>query len=306
MAKTMIKFTTLILAGLAIASPSYATALNCGPVTTQIGDAGPNPVVHTTVRLTSDSWTVIHHTEDGRSYDRGDQYDMRPIPRSDKVREWSGTRLTQPNLLMDGMAWNTRGRTWYGERLYDRNQKGKIISATIQDCGPETASIVATAPTNTVWDIDQQRYVPRGAAIAHGEAAPPLHEDIVPISVLRGAAYIRVTLGTHAVTMVIDTGANVMSVTPAVARQLVDDGQAEYTGEQAPIMLADGSQHYEPAIRINSITIGSHTRYGIRATVVNSTMLLALPELAAIGKFTIDVANNQLIFARADRSETSR
>jgi hypothetical protein len=70
---------------------------------------------------------------------------------------------------------------------------------------------------------------------------------------------------------------------------------------QMKITVADGSQHYEPVIRINSITIGSSTRYGMMATVVdNGTMLLGLPQFAAIGKFTIDVANNEIIFKVVD------
>jgi hypothetical protein len=237
--KTMIKFTTLTLVGLAIAPPAYATTLNCGPPTTWIGDPGRYPVVQTTINVTGDSWTVIHYTSYSYGYNRGDQYDMKDFPRPDKKRQWHGTRNNNPNLFMDGVVFNERGRTWYEERLHDINQHsnrtGDLTSYTVQDCGPATSlpnSIIASAPTPS--------NPPRGPSLppnTYGE----VEDEIIPLRINNDSAYVTVKLGAHTVTMLVDTGASLTKITPAMANQLISEGQAEYTGEHVTMNIADGS-----------------------------------------------------------------
>jgi hypothetical protein len=229
----MIKFTTLTLVGLAIAPPAYATTLNCASPTTWIGDPGRDPVVQTTINLTGDSWTVTHYTAEGHSYNRGDQYDMKDFPRADNKREWYGTHRSRSNLFVDGVVWNERGRTWYEERIRDSNYHGNttygnITSYTVQDCGRATP-LPRSSPDIASGPIPNRE--PRGPIVppnAHGEGAP--RDETVPLTVERGAAHIGVKLGTHAVTMTVDTGASVSTITPAIADQLIADGQAQYTG----------------------------------------------------------------------------
>jgi predicted aspartyl protease len=96
--------------------------------------------------------------------------------------------------------------------------------------------------------------------------------------------------------MQLDTGAGMSKLTPEIARQLIADGEANYTGQQIEVTVADGSKHIEPVLNIRSITIGSHTSYDTLATVGNGMLLLGLPSLTSIGKFNIDAANRQLVF----------
>jgi predicted aspartyl protease len=77
---------------------------------------------------------------------------------------------------------------------------------------------------------------------------------------------------------------------------VISEGKAHYTGESKNIILADGSHHSEQEISLDTLTIGKHTRHNVAATVSTGEMLLGLPVLKAIGKFTIDGQNNKLIF----------
>ena len=64
-----------------------------------------------------------------------------------------------------------------------------------------------------------------------------------------------------------------------------------------PVTLADGSTIQERVLIVNTLTIGAHTRRNVRMLVSPDgvDMLLGLPVLNAIGKFTIDAANSQLL-----------
>jgi hypothetical protein len=168
---------------------------------------------------------------------------MKDLPRADNKRQWYGTHHSRPNLSVDGVVWNDRGRTWYEERIHDSNYRGNspygnITSYTVQDCGqaiPLPRSIIAQAL------IPNQE--PRGPTVppsAHGEAATRV--EVLPFTVFQGNVYIKVNLGTHAVNMVVDTGAFASTITPAIADQLIADGQAQYTGKQTKLTFANGSR----------------------------------------------------------------
>jgi clan AA aspartic protease (TIGR02281 family) len=133
--------------------------------------------------------------------------------------------------------------------------------------------------------------------IATEPAAPPVmaQGDSVPFFMIHGAMHVQVNIGGILSDMMLDTGANVSSVTPAIADRLIAAGKATEM-ESVTVNLADGSNRTERMVKISSLTIGSHTRTEVAVTVSDGEMLLGLPVLNAIGRFTIDAGASQLIF----------
>jgi clan AA aspartic protease (TIGR02281 family) len=121
--------------------------------------------------------------------------------------------------------------------------------------------------------------------------------DAVPFIMVGNAIHVTVTIGGVPNDMLLDTGAAMSSVTTSLADGLIARGEAH---ELAPakFTMANGSSEYERVVSVNSITIGSHTRTNVSMSVGpdGSMMLLGLPVLNAIGKFTIDAGSSQLIF----------
>ena len=104
-------------------------------------------------------------------------------------------------------------------------------------------------------------------------------------------------IGSISAIMLIDTGASVASVNAWVAQALLASGEAEALGP-AEMRLAGGQTVTEDCIIIHQIALGTHVATDLRA-VVNTNddeMLLSLPALNQMGKFTIDTANSQLVF----------
>jgi predicted aspartyl protease len=97
--------------------------------------------------------------------------------------------------------------------------------------------------------------------------------------------------------MLIDTGATEMLVTNTLADELVAKGDAEATSDETYI-LANGQTDQARRIVIHKMRIGPHVLNKIVAGVVpdSAAMLLPFPVLNLIGRFTIDTANNKLIF----------
>lgn len=87
------------------------------------------------------------------------------------------------------------------------------------------------------------------------------------------------------------------SVGEDLASKLIAGGYV-VEGDGAKVKLANGSIVNERSIIVNTMSIGRHTLYDVEAGVVKDgvTMLLGLPVLNSIGKFTIDGANQQLTF----------
>jgi predicted aspartyl protease len=109
------------------------------------------------------------------------------------------------------------------------------------------------------------------------------------------AIHVTVTIGGVPNDLLLDTGAAMSSVTASLADGLIARGEAH---ELAPtkFTMANGSSEHERVISVNSI--GSHTRTKVSMSVGpdGSMLLLGLPVLNAIGKFTIDAGSSQLIF----------
>ena len=121
--------------------------------------------------------------------------------------------------------------------------------------------------------------------------------DAVPFTMVRGAMQVRVNLPGYWANMTVDTGAGMGSVVSSLADKLVVEGHATEQGQQR-FCMANGSCDMERVIMINSLTVGAHTINNVRMSVTADgvDMLLGLPVLNAIGKFTIDSSANQLIF----------
>jgi hypothetical protein len=98
--------------------------------------------------------------------------------------------------------------------------------------------------------------------------------------------------------MLIDTGADGMSLSPAIADALIAAGDASEAGTE-PVTFADGTTVIQRRIVINRVQVGQHVLHSVVATV-NATnqglMLLPFPILNEMGKFTIDTAKGKLIF----------
>jgi hypothetical protein len=109
-----------------------------------------------------------------------------------------------------------------------------------------------------------------------------------------GGHTVDVVLGTNTpVTMLIDTGATLVSLPQNIADQLVSVGDATVV-DQGSFKIADGTSHTQNIIDIGKFTIGGHTLYHIKASVgpSDSMMLLGTNVLNTFGKYSIDAANN--------------
>jgi clan AA aspartic protease (TIGR02281 family) len=130
-------------------------------------------------------------------------------------------------------------------------------------------------------------------------ALPPAGEDSVPIYPGHGynAALVDVTLGGQTVRMLIDTGADSMSVSQSVAAALVATGEAEW-GRTMTVRLADGSTVQQSTVSIRRVWLGRHLLTDVQAGVVadGGMMLLPFTVLSTIGKFAIDTHQRKLSF----------
>jgi hypothetical protein len=163
----------------------------------------------------------------------------------------------------------------------------------------------------TTWDCygnTLQKWVwnpPQGGdtAVAQGDdtpaytPAPVVDPNAVPIFTDGTRAHVSAMIGSISATMLIDTGASVASVNASVAQALLASGEAIEAG-QGEVRLAGGRTETVDCIIIRQIALGTHVATNVRA-VINANdddMLLSLPALNQMGKFTIDTANSQLVF----------
>jgi predicted aspartyl protease len=130
------------------------------------------------------------------------------------------------------------------------------------------------------------------------EPAPASSELIVPLTGDgKGGHTVDVTLGTSMpATMLLDTGATIVSVPQDIADQLISIGEAVVI-TQANFTIADGTTSTQNVIDIGKFTVGGKTLYHIKASVGpnGAMMLLGTNVLNRFGKYSVDAANNQLI-----------
>jgi clan AA aspartic protease (TIGR02281 family) len=172
-----------------------------------------------------------------------------------------------------------------------------------QTYSPPAATNAAPGYTCTGADgyarsCDTQQIIPPSTTAYAPEPAPQSSEIMVPLtSDGIGGHTVNVTLGIGTpATMLVDTGATVVSLPKDVADQLISIGDAVVI-TTANFTIADGTSSTQNVIDIGRFTIGGKTLYHIKAGVgpVGSMMLLGTNVLNRFGKYSIDSANNQLI-----------
>jgi predicted aspartyl protease len=143
--------------------------------------------------------------------------------------------------------------------------------------------------------------VPSAPAPAPSYASPAPSSGN-PVGIITGShgAAVEVMLGSHPALMQIDTGAGMTSLTAKVAHELLDAGEAHYSGESHLFTMANGTTSNEQEIVIDRLQIGTHTLYSVHASVSpdEGMMLLGYDVLDQMGggRFTIDRQSNLLIF----------
>jgi gag-polyprotein putative aspartyl protease len=227
---------------------------------------------------------------------------------------WIGTLRTNRNLVMEGRLFDRDGKLLYGEELIDfkMNPKGPLRMSSLAFCGPDPSgarwrTIAGSNSPSSVASSPVPRWtLPPQASLAPPPppqpiAAPPSNGgDIVPIVVDHGRARVAVNFADYPLpqTMVIDTGASIMSVTNELAAALIERDMAYRMDQQTNICLADGACRERDQIMIRKLSIGGRTVMDVPAIMVqdNVEMLLPFGVLNQVGKFTIDSAKGLLIF----------
>jgi hypothetical protein len=132
--------------------PRYAGSFNgtCGPMHFNMGDPGHADYV-TSTDVSYDSvakaWGISHHMSSGRTYWRGNQYNVTPGP-DNNYTGWYGSRFSNPAIGMTGNLFVWNGHVWYSEAVYrlsNGNATAKVASTT-QDCGPMPVSVPSPVP----------------------------------------------------------------------------------------------------------------------------------------------------------------
>jgi clan AA aspartic protease (TIGR02281 family) len=205
--------------------------------------------------------------------------------------------MRNPAITMVGgesMTLISTGQPTYDEWLY---KNGQLVMHSVALCrfdkpAPNVPQPSASAPTPLAPPAMAPPPVVSSAPAPITSAV-----DAVPITVQRGAIHVDVTLGGRPATMLLDTGANVSSISASLAADLLAAGQAKDAGSSMPVPLADGSTTQERVVIVKTLIIGAHTRWNVRMLVSpgSADMLLGLSVLNAIGKFTVDAANSQLL-----------
>jgi clan AA aspartic protease (TIGR02281 family) len=164
--------------------------------------------------------------------------------------------------------------------------------------------LAATGVCDPDYSVD--RPLPQAPTI-EASGPPPAPEpsyssggvDAVPVVYQGRSVHLVAKLGDQYVNMLLDTGATDVSVNRSVAEQLVASGHATW-GPTEQSTLAGGLTTDTPTILIDSVQVGSHVIANVRAGVDpdGSMSLLGMSVLRRInsGKFTIDTANNVLVF----------
>ena len=189
---------------------------------------------------------------------------------------------------------NGAGQAWYcflAEPATTWDCYGNTLQKWIWNPTGDTA--VASAGPGSVTTIVQG-----GASDPVYTSAPAVAtNDAVPIFTDGLQARVSAMIGSVSAPMLIDTGATIASVNYSVAQALLASGEAVEDG-RAEIGLAGGQTVTVDHIVIHRIAVGTHVATEVRAIINahDADMLLSLPALNQMGKFTIDTANNLLVF----------
>jgi hypothetical protein len=154
-------------------------------------------------------------------------------------------------------------------------------------------------PAPTVYDPQVKPAPTVAPAPATDDPQGKPSPEHVPFLYAQGGLNVAASLGGYPATMVVDTGASSMTVTETLANQLVNKGQATFTGQAADMVLADNSKRSLREISVNTLTVGTRTIQKVHGLVTpdGSGMLLGITVLARLApRFAIDTVASTLDF----------
>jgi predicted aspartyl protease len=288
-------------------SPDYdpqpqQDALVCDRPQVLIGDdpRDTNPVtwIEVTYSPADHAWRIFHHQQNGGVVSRSEQYALVDNTSANKV-QWSGSLNRNRSLFMVG---EVKPDGYYYEWLYNRSQGNRLDMQLRSKCHVPAAPL--PRPTSEVAPPMPERKVatavtrepPQAAPIPQVQAAP--RKDSVPLYTSHGGErlYIDALVGGNPVRMLLDTGAQVMQISSALAAKIVLEQQGSFGG-MGNFVMADGRTIKQQVIFIESVRIGNHVVRNVRASVSDdATPLMSFPVLNAIGAFKIDARSNELVF----------
>jgi clan AA aspartic protease (TIGR02281 family) len=299
--------------------------ISCGSPYDTFGQIGKDHVLSSIIRHDQNgNWNIIHFLSNGTSVHRELQYNILDASDSNsQTYGWLGHLNRNSSMFMTGGAVYINDIWYYYEILYYNDKsimwsKSSCIADSVYAMNPEfpllpvpsTAPVAAAiaAQNSQAASISNSNALPSQTAptiagiiksipkAAFVEASTPFSVPLIPAGEHGGKA-VDVTLGANTtLTMIIDTGADIVGVTESIANRLIGNNEATAT-RNVHTSLADGSIQVERTINIKQLTIGGHILYNIPATVGpdQSTPLLGVDVLNRFGRFSIDTEKSILI-----------
>jgi hypothetical protein len=281
--------------------PDPAT-LVCDRPQVMLGDdpRDPNPVIRIEVSYSAadHAWRIFHHFQNGGVVSRSEQYAVVDDTTPNKA-QWSGSLNRNRSLFMVG---EVKPDGYYYEWLYNRSHGNQLEMTLRSKCRTPAPQQSLPKPTSEVTPPMPERRVAattttKELPVAAPQAVAP-RKDSVPLHTSDNGErlFIDALVGGNPVRMLLDTGAQTMQISSALAAKIVLDHQGSYGGT-ANFVMADGRIVKQQVLFIESVKIGSHTVNNVRTAVTDgATPLMSFPVLNAIGAFKIDARNNELVF----------
>jgi clan AA aspartic protease (TIGR02281 family) len=275
----------LLLSNVAHAADVYYSE-TCGSSVLLVGTYSRDRDVSVHAVYDHGYWRVQHTLSNGHVYDRGVQYainDTTTLGADGIYTSWTGQLNRNPAISMTGHLYMNGAEPHYREVMTKNGQTIMVSDAACTFDSPPTGGarppVVATnaAPAPTYTSPASMR---------------------LPITFGHSGAYVAVSIGTTAATMLVDTGATGMTISESIADQLIASGQATSAPSET-VTLAGGVKQEFRQVNISSVTVGGHVVNNVHAGVTpdGSDMLLGLSVLAQVApKFAINVANSTLDF----------
>jgi clan AA aspartic protease (TIGR02281 family) len=245
-------------------------------------------------------WSIGYMMRDKRFLSRNDQYFLTDVP--GKGIEWQGQLKRNRSLRMIGELRyepNDQSRFYYYEWIYDDAHGSAMVVNTKATCARVYDFKSFKAYAAVPYPNAGRAPAPVPAPAPSAPARNWVGEDSVEIYPTANymAALVDVRLGSRPTRMMIDTGANIMSLTQDIAEELVRNGDAQWS-QKHRFEMADGTSKEEWTININRIAVGRHVLNNVQASVTanGSTLLLPFSVLSNIGKFSIDTHEHKLSF----------
>src|SRR5262249_31442528 len=147
------------------------------------------------------------------------------------------------------------------------------------------------------WEAEQKR---RNVLLD-----PQYKKVIVPLKVQGNSMRLNVGLGDQVLSMTLDTGATSSLITNSLAISLVREGQASYVG-YSKMITASGEVVTTREVLIKEMWLGNQAVRNVKVSAISGDidLLLGANVLNAIGPYTVDVQNRQLVFTTKEMVPT--